>query len=464
MPEIKLYDLDIEKSLLSILFVDPSLIVEVSLKIKSEDFYFQSHKIIFDTILKINEGKLESTLSEFSIRHHLENAKFLEEVGGYDYIVEISNYNILTSNVDEYVDIIIELSKKRKLIELSDSIKTEISKNIDIEDILQYFQMKLGNISSNNKTEGFITLSEVINSKINQIKEISENPDSKKLSIVKTALEDYDNYYNSLSSGKLIILAARPSVGKTALALNMALNALRNNKNVVFFSLEMSNEELLDRLISMESGIPYSYLSEYSFMDNSNYIKKYKETIGKFSKYNLILDASANTNILNITNTCINALSMYQKIDLVVIDYLQLISSGSKYSKESRNQEVSEISRSLKLLSKTLNAPILALSQLTRGVEHRTEKRPQLSDLRDSGSIEQDADQVLFLYSPDYHNAKKEEVGSQNKDKFKVRELIVSKNRSGKTGTMLLLFDGDHQRFLNPADEEKRRYFDSLNS
>ena len=358
-----------------------------------------------------------------------------------------------SANIEAYIEIFKEYSKKRKLLNVSKGISKSIYDNKkNSTDLLEEVQVAVSQIDEEASGDDIIKLSELVardyerNDKNNHI---ADYP--------KTKFIRYDEITNGLRPATLLILAARPAMGKTAFSLNIALNVAKQNKRVLIFSLEMGEEELYNRLLAAESEVELKNIQRSHFdFNNKEMINRLLIARENLSTLEIYIDASATPTITAIKNKARLLQRKYKNIDLIIIDYLQLISGTT--NKGNREQEISEISRGLKLLSKELNVPIIALSQLSRRVESREDKTPMLSDLRESGSIEQDADQVMFLSSKDYYNNQKNPDEDNNKLLTRI-ELILAKNRSGSIGKNLLFFDKPIQKFKNPTHEEEKMYF-----
>lgn len=452
--EFEIYNLDIERSILGSIFIDPAIISHVSENIDGDDFYDKNHKLIYQAMLNTIRG-VNVTINPVVIIDNLKSKNKLDEIGGEGYIYDLFENAVTSADIDFYLDRLKYYSKKRSMYTISQKIHTDIIENKkDIEEILEETQVSISSIYNSNEKDGIMLIADLITQKKKNI----ENNHSYMDRFLPTGYYQYDDISHGLKPGALIILAARPAVGKTALALNMALNVAKKNKRVLFFSLEMGHEELLNRLIASEGQLELEKVINGSYVKNSEDLNKYNMALNELENLYFHIDARATLTLENIKNTARN-LKRESGLDFVVIDYLTLITSNSKNS--SREQVVAEISRGLKVLAKELDIPILTLAQLSRNVEKREEKRPMLSDLRESGSIEQDADQVMFLFNAEYHKVKKNDISSSN-DKMTSIELILSKNRHGQTGTMLLYFKKEWQKFVNPSKEEISLYFANM--
>jgi len=446
-----------EKALLSALFLDNSKMGECLEYVTYERFYDKRNALIFKTMQTLYSQGIG--FDHIIIAHNLGSQ--LDAIGGIDYLIEITEYIPNVSNVVNYAKIIYQKSILRELIfaasEIADICYAD---SLEIEEILNLAEKKIFDISTK-KTESYKAIGEIGE----EVKDLIQNLRKRNTVItgVPTGFIDLDKMLNGFQRGDLIILAARPSMGKTALAVNMAVNMASRGFSVGIFSLEMTYRQIAMRIISSLSQISFQKLkSGYLTTNEWNEIV---DTIDKTKHLRIYIDDSSLITSIDI-RTRARKLKMERDIDFLIIDYLQLI-EGAK--KENRVQEVSEISRSLKILAKELNIPILALSQLNRGVEQRDNKRPMMSDLRESGSIEQDADVVLFIYRDDVYNkndkSNKRDKNDTNDNKEDneedknnknpenegsvIAEINIAKHRNGPTGTIKLLFHKDTTTFKN---------------
>ena len=453
LTENSLHSLEIEKSILGSILIDPNIIYSISDRINSSDFYFNFNQLIYESILKRRDKYSKINLDLNILIESLKEDNVFDIVGGVEYLNELVASSYTSANIEAYIEIFKEYSKKRKLLNVSKGISKSIYDNKkNSTDLLEEVQVAVSQIDEEASGDDIIKLSELVardyerNDKNNHI---ADYP--------KTKFIRYDEITNGLRPATLLILAARPAMGKTAFSLNIALNVAKQNKRVLIFSLEMGEEELYNRLLAAESEVELKNIQRSHFdFNNKEMINRLLIARENLSTLEIYIDASATPTITAIKNKARLLQRKYKNIDLIIIDYLQLISCTT--NKGNREQEISEISRGLKLLSKELNVPIIALSQLSRRVESREDKTPMLSDLRESGSIEQDADQVMFLSSKDYYNNQKNPDEDNNKLLTRI-ELILAKNRSGSIGKNLLFFDKPIQKFKNPTHEEEKMYF-----
>ena len=402
LTENSLHSLEIEKSILGSILIDPNIIYSISDRINSSDFYFNFNQLIYESILKRRDKYSKINLDLNILIESLKEDNIFDIVGGVEYLNELVASSYTSANIEAYIEIFKEYSKKRKLLNVSKGISKSIYDNKkNSTDLLEEVQVAVSQIDEEASGDDIIKLSELVardyerNDKNNHI---ADYP--------KTKFIRYDEITNGLRPATLLILAARPAMGKTAFSLNIALNVAKQNKRVLIFSLEMGEEELYNRLLAAESEVELKNIQRSHFdFNNKEMINRLLIARENLSTLEIYIDASATPTITAIKNKARLLQRKYKNIDLIIIDYLQLISGTT--NKGNREQEISEISRGLKLLSKELNVPIIALSQLSRRVESREDKTPMLSDLRESGSIEQDADQVMFLSSKDYYNNQK---------------------------------------------------------
>ncbi|WP_156299519.1 replicative DNA helicase [Streptobacillus canis] len=454
-----LHNIHFEKSILGAILVDPNLLSEITPLLKSSDFYSNTNKLVYEAMLKHIDDKDNLDLDVHVVSEILKSQNNLEKVGGLEYLSNLVETSYSSANALIYLDTILEYSKKRRLSGLARNINEQLFNNNDVKNILENSQLELSKLYNDSTSNGVINIEELTHKEFERIKELKDNP--KQETRVKTKYKRYDEITNGLHPSNLLILAARPSVGKTTLSLNIGLNVAESGKKVLIFSLEMGEEELLKKLIAMAGNIELEKIKKFDFISDPETMQEYTQALDKLSKLKILIDAGATPTISNIKNTCRNVQREGEDIGLIIIDYLQLIQGSSRVG--SREQEISEISRGLKLLAKELNVPILALSQLSRKVDSREDKRPILSDLRESGSIEQDADQVLFIFNPEYHEARKTNIADIKTELFPI-ELLLAKHRNGQTGSMLLLFDKARQRFLNPTGKYEHNYYNKQQS
>jgi len=419
---------------LGAMIVDKEAINTAVEAIRPVDFYKEANKEIFETIVELynrNEPVDLITLSE-----ELKKRGTLENIGGVTYLANLSGSVATTANVKYYCDIVEEKSILRRLIKSCDEIMTKsFEDSEEVNSIIESAEKNIFDITQGRNREGFFPIREVLLDSFSKIEEMAMKEDG--LTGLTSGFIDIDNKLSGLQKSDLILLAARPSMGKTALGLNIALNsALKGNAKVGVFSLEMSKEQLVQRLLSSLSHVDLQKIISGK-LNEDDWLKIVK-AMGPLSETDIYIDDTAGISLMEMKAKC-RKLKIEKGLDLVVIDYLQLMQSDSP--SESRQQEISSISRGLKALAKEMDCPVLALSQLSRAPELRSDHRPILSDLRESGAIEQDADVVMFLYRDEYYN--------QDTDKKNIGEVIIAKHRNGPTGTVELLWMGQFTKFVN---------------
>ena len=428
-------DVEVEKKLLSAMMLKESKIIPTVANILTdEDFYRQENKIIFRALITIyNKGTPPDILL---LENELRKTGELDYISR-DYLFSLIDLEFTTARAEAQAAVIKEKAILRRLIlageEIADEARNE--QNI-VEEVLEGAEKKILAVTSRNTQTGFERLSTVLQESFDRIQHIHNNPGE--MDGVTTGFIDLNRITNGLHKSDLILLAARPSMGKTALALNIAANAAKAGKVVALFSLEMSKIQLGNRLLSTISDVDSMHLNTGNFSDED--MRSLIDALDIMAQYKLFIDDTAGMTLLEMRSRA-RRLKHEHGLDLIVIDYLQLMQGGrSRLSEQNRQQEISEISRSLKALARELDVPILALSQLSRSVEMRAEKKPQLSDLRESGSLEQDADMVMFLYRDEYYN--RDDADNQN-----LAELILAKNRNGPTTSIRLQFKKETMRF-----------------
>lgn len=452
--ENTLHNVHFEQSILGSILIDPNLLSEITPLLSPNDFYSITNKLVYEAMLKYVDEKDNLDLDVYVLSEILKTQNRLEKIGGLDYLLNLVESAYSSANSLIYLDIILEYSKKRKLSDLARNIHEQLYNNEDSKNILENSQLEISKLYNDAANNGVIRIDTLAYKEFDRIKALKENPLLE--TTIKTKYKRYDEITKGLHPSNLIILAARPSVGKTTLSLNIGLNVAESGKKVLIFSLEMGEDELIKKINFHCRKYRTRKIKDLSFINNTEIMQNYSQALDKLSKMKILIDAGATPTISNIKNTCRNVQREGEDIGLIIIDYLQLIQGNSRAG--SREQEISEISRGLKLLAKELNVPILALSQLSRKVDSREDKRPILSDLRESGSIEQDADQVLFIFNPEYHQARKNNIADVQKNVFPI-ELLLAKHRNGQTGSMVLLFEKAKQKFLNPTPEFEHEYY-----
>ena len=428
------YDEQAEASVLGAMLLDKSAITTAVEIIHAEDFYYDSHKAIFEGILRLynkNEPADMITLSDF-----LKKNGQLEAVGGYTYLGRLTSGAGAVSNTEAYANIIKEKSTLRALIRAgSDIVEDSYRDDDDVGAIIEKAEKSIFDITQDNQRNGLMNMGEVMVTTFDVMQKRSENKGG--LTGLTTGFIDLDRKTSGMQKADLVLLAARPSMGKTALMVNIATNsALKAGATVAMFSLEMSRNQLSQRILSSLSHVDLMKIISGDLTTEE--WSKVIETMTYMNEMAIYIDDTAGITPLEVKAKC-RRLKAEKGLDLVVIDYLQLMEVGGRA--ESRQQEISAISRQLKGIAKELDVPVIALSQLSRAPEMRADHRPILSDLRESGAIEQDADIVMFLYRDEYYNPDTEKQG--------LGELIIAKHRNGPTGTVELLFKGEYTKFVN---------------
>ena len=422
-----------EKMILSCLLLNSEIIEFTIEKVPVEAFYFKNHQEIYKAIILMYQNKIHIDI--VTLVNFLQENGLLNKVGGIQILIELISQIPNLIYFEEYIRLIKDKFFRRCLIKLGyEAINSGYITNMTLEEILTEFEQKVFNLTTETKTQKIFNSAEVLNEIFSDLKEKFLN---RNLIGLKSGFYDLDSIIQGFQKSDLIILAGRPSMGKTALSLNILINVIQQSKlPVLFFSLEMSKEQIMYRLLAMETNINQMRLRNGKLSQN-DWIKINK-MVPILSKIPLFIDDTSDLSIQNIRSKIKTVLFEQNQIGLVIIDYLQLM-QNSRLKTENRAQELSQITRSLKILAKEFNVPIIALSQLSRNVENRVEKKPVLSDLRESGSIEQDADLVLMLY-------KKE---SSNLNQINEIDLIIAKQRNGPIGSVTLNFNTKNNKFMD---------------
>jgi replicative DNA helicase len=425
------YNLEAEQSVIGSMLIDKTAISRAVEVLKSDDFYRDSHKVIFNAIFDLYQK--DTPIDMITLLEHLRSAEKLDASGGVTYISEISNSIPSTANLSSYIKIVEDKSILRKLIRASTEIMENCyNKQDDVEAVMDLAEQKVFNIAERKNSSEFEAMNTVLERGFLEIERIFNNKGE--TTGVASGFPELDAMTSGFQSGDMILIAARPSMGKTTFALNLVENAaLRGGKNVAVFSLEMSKEQLAYKLLCSQANVDMTKLRNGNLEDRD--WENIAKASGPLAAAKIFIDDTAGTSVMDMRSKC-RKLKMEHGIDMIVIDYLQLMSGSNP---ENRQQEVSEISRSIKALAKEMKCPVIALSQLSRGPEQRADHRPMLSDLRESGSIEQDADIVMFLYRDEYYNKETEDKN--------VAECIISKQRNGPVGTVKLAWIGQFSKF-----------------
>ena len=436
-------NIDAEEAILGAILVSPTCMNRVVEQLRPETFYKPAHRYVYEAMLQLYNG--EDKIDIVSVSDVLNMNQKLELVGGRAFINDLSYKTITTTNVEYYARIVQEKAIKRSLINAGSEIVNSGYDLNPIEESLEVAEKLIFDIASQKASKSLLPIKDLVYDTYAQIEERYNNKD--KLTGTPTAFYDLDTITNGLQKSDLIILAARPAMGKTSFALNIAENvALKANVPVAIFSLEMSKEQLVQRLLCAEAEVDTQRLKTGNMQAKD--WEKLAVAMDSFSQAPIYIDDTAGVTITDLRAKCRRLAMAEKNLGLIVIDYLQLIEGTGR---EDRMQQISSISRGLKILAKELNVPIIALSQLSRAVESRTDKRPMLSDLRESGSIEQDADIVMFIYRDEYYkNANDEEEMSEKAANKGEAEIILAKHRNGPVGTVKLLFQSNITKFKNP--------------
>ncbi|MGE7929052.1 replicative DNA helicase [Lysinibacillus xylanilyticus] len=435
MDRVPPHNREAEQSVIGAIFLDPQSLITASEILLADDFYHNAHKQIFETMLRLSDqGK---AIDVVTVTEELSAKKEIEDVGGLSYLLELANAVPTAANVAHYAKIVEEKALLRRLIRVATKIVEDgYTREDEVEALLGEAEKKMMEVASRKNAGDFKHVKDVLVETFDNIEQLQSQKGD--VTGIPTGFRDLDHITAGFQRNDLIIVAARPSVGKTAFALNVAQSvAVQARENVAIFSLEMGAEQLVMRMLCAEGNIDAQVLRTGALTTED--WGKLTMAMGSLSNSGIFIDDTPGVRINEIRAKC-RRLAQEHGLGMILIDYLQLI-QGSGKAGENRQQEVSEISRSLKHLARELKVPVIALSQLSRGVEQRQDKRPMMSDLRESGSIEQDADIVAFLYRDDYYDKESE---SKN-----MIEIIIAKQRNGPTGTVTLAFKKEFNKFIN---------------
>jgi replicative DNA helicase len=440
---------DAEASLLGAILIDTDALVKVADRVGADDFYDERHRYIYDAIVQLNDR--HSPIDVLTLADQLKANGTLEAVGGGSYITELTNFVPTSSHVEQYADIVAQKALRRRLIKAAQDIATlGFNETNELQELIEDAETRLFEVSQRHIKQDITSLETILSESFDRLDDLHK--DKGKIRGVPTGFKDMDNVLAGLQKSDLFILAARPSMGKTALALNLAHNvAVQSQQPVLVFSLEMSKEQLVDRMLAMESGVDAWALRTGNLTDAD--FEKIGQAMGTLSEAPIFIDDTPSITVSEL-RTKARREAHKQPLGLIIVDYLQLMSGGSKFGGEgNRVQEISEISRGLKSVARELNVPLLALSQLSRSVESRSPQIPQLADLRESGSIEQDADVVAFIYREEYYNPES--------DRRNITDIFIKKHRNGPTGNVELFFDREKQKFRSLDTRHNSQPFDS---
>ncbi len=433
------HSMEAEQSVIGSMIMDRDAITVASEIILGEDFYNKQYGVLFDTMVELNdEGK---PVDLVTLQDRLKEKDIPPEVSSLEFIRDLITAVPTSANIKYYANIVAEKSTLRRLIRLNEEIaNTCYAGKESMEDILADTEKRVFDLVQRRNSGEFVPIKKIVLDALDTIERASHNQGN--VTGVATGFVDLDYKTAGMQPSDLILIAARPSMGKTSFVLNIAQYvAFKQKKTIAVFSLEMSKEQLVNRLFSMESRVDSQHLRTGNLSDEE--WEKLIESAGMIGESNLIIDDTPGISISEMRSKC-RKYKLENNLEMIIIDYLQLM-SGSGRATDSRQQEISDISRSLKALARELHVPVLALSQLSRAVEQRPDHRPMLSDLRESGAIEQDADVVMFIYRDDYYNKDTEKKG--------VAEIIIAKQRNGPIGTVELLWLPDYTKFANLSRE-----------
>ncbi|HPK09435.1 MAG TPA: replicative DNA helicase [Saprospiraceae bacterium] len=434
----------IEEAILGAIMVDKDALPSVIEILRKESFYLQAHQEIYGVMLELFSSSRPIDL--LTVHESLKKKLKLEEIGGVSYLMELTNKVASAANIEYHARIVAQKYIQRELIKVSSQIiQDSFEDTKDVLELLDEAERGLYDITDQNLNTGYEALSSLAAKAKKEIEATSQK--GTELTGVTTGFAELDKMTNGWQRSDLIIIAARPGMGKTAFTLSLAKNASEHGHAVAVFSLEMASVQLVQRLISMEAEITSTKLRNGQ-MDDVEW-RKLDNAVNKLSEMPIYIDDTPGINIFELRAKC-RRLKQNHDIDMIVIDYLQLMAAAPNEKRGNREQEISSISRALKGLAKELNVPVIALSQLSRAVESRGgEKRPQLSDLRESGAIEQDADIVTFIYRPDYYGLGEGDFDTPSD----LSEIILAKHRNGGLGTVQLRFRGEFVKFENPGND-----------
>lgn len=428
------HNIEAEQCVIGSMLIDRTAIASAAEVLKSDDFYRDAHKILFNIIIELYQK--DTPVDLVTLTEALNASQKLEAAGGLTYISEICTSVITTANLNSYIKIVEDKSTLRKLIRAStEIIEGSYNKQDNVDFVMDLAEKRIFNIAEKKSSSDFEPMNIVLERGFLQIEKLFNNKGE--LTGVPSGFPELDGKTSGFQKGDMVLIAARPSMGKTTFALNLAQHAaLRENKSIVIFSLEMSKEQLAYKLLCAEANVDMLKLRTGN-LDDKDW-ENIAKASGPLAGSRIFIDDTAGVSVMEMRSKC-RRIKMEHGIDMILIDYLQLMTAGTGGGTESRQQEVSEISRSIKALAKEMQCPVIALSQLSRAPEQRADHRPMLSDLRESGSIEQDADLVMFLYRDEYYNKESEDRG--------VAECIIAKQRNGPTGTVKLAWLGQFSKF-----------------
>lgn len=429
------HDIEAEQAIIGSMLTDKDAVIAAIEILREQDFYREDNRIIYSAILNLYNRS--EPIDIITLKAELKSMGKLEAVGGLEYIVQLPDRVPTTSNVEQYIKIVEEKSMLRALIKTADELITlGYDPTQEVEQVIDTAEKKIFEVMQKKNQKGYSSMKDILIDTFTQLEQLYNQKEM--ITGVPTGFADLDYRTSGLHNSDLILVAARPAMGKSAFALNIATHAaVRGKVPVAIFSLEMSKEQMANRILCSEAMVDSAKVRTGKIDDEE--WGKLAAASGELSEAGIYIDDTPGISVMEIRAKC-RKMKLEKNIGLVVIDYLQLV-QGSNRKGGSREQEIAEISRSLKILAKEINVPVIALSQLSRAPEQRVDHRPMLSDLRESGSIEQDADIVMFLYRDDYYNPE-----SEKKD---IAEVIIAKHRGGSLGTAELLWLGSYTKFVN---------------
>ena len=434
--KIQPQNIEAEKSILGAILIDEEAMANVAEKIHPEDFYDKKHQIIFDAMVNLYER--HTPIDLLTLTDELKRKKTLTQINGSAYLAELTNYVPTAAHAEAYADLVLQNAIRRRLIKASTEIaELGFEGDKSVQELLDKAEREIFSVSDQNVKKDLIAIEDILAESFDRIEQLHKNKGS--LRGMPTGYRDLDKMTAGFQKSDLIILAARPAMGKTTLVTNLAYNvATISKKSVLFFSLEMSKEQLVDRMLADVSGVDAWKIRTGTLNDED--FSNISEAMGEMAEAPILIDDTPGLSVLEMRTKSRRA-AHDGELGLIIVDYLQLMQSSFRSNDGNRVQEVSEISRGLKLLARELDVPVIALSQLSRSVESRNPKIPQLSDLRESGSIEQDADIVMFIYREAYYEP--------DTERENITDLILAKHRNGPTGKIELYFHPERLKFMS---------------
>jgi replicative DNA helicase len=427
---------DVEASLLGSLLIDSDSFIKIGDRIQADDFFDERHRMIFSAMKSLHDKR--SPLDILTLSEQLKSDGRLDMIGGASYLTELTNTVPTAAHMEQYAEIVADKAIRRRLIMASEDIATvSFDENKSLQELIEEAETRLFDVSQQHVKQDITSLESILGDSFDRLDDLHRNKGG--IRGIPTGLRDLDKLIAGLQRSDLVVIAARPSMGKTALMLNMSLDIATKAKqgSVLYFSLEMSKEQLVDRLLAAEAGVDAWKLRTGEGLNDTDF-ERLSAAMGELAEAPIFIDDTSGITVSDL-RTKARRLHHQYPLAAIFVDYLQLMSGGSRFAAQAnRVQEISEISRSLKILARELNVPVVAASQLSRSVENRNPPIPQLADLRESGSIEQDADIVAFIYRPHYYD----ESADPN-----ITELHIKKHRNGPVDNLKIFFDRDKQRF-----------------